>query len=252
MQPLDLNKSEYIKELVLYHQTDLPSAEAIISTQTFKPSVAGCFGGGVYFANTIEAAQLKSARKGVFLVAEVSLGLLYPVHANNIFILGPYLQQIMNKGYKGIIGYGMPSGREIVVFDPKRIHNIKFCCGTVRPQAIFRTKKPRLTLFFATSSLIASQIVQTQTIPKINGTFGNACYLYDSITDAILITPVHETYLACFVKLKNYCKLKKQIDIAKLPHKYETFKGTIGIVSCFIIKNQKLITKIHYCGGKTW
>ena len=249
---IDLTKSENIDRLTLIHQTDLQSAEAIISTQTFLPSANGWFGGGIYFANTIEAASKKANKKGVFLIADVSLGKVYPVHSSNNQSVIINRQQLIDNNYKGIIAYGIHGGREIIAFESKQVSNIKYCFGPIRPTSIFRTNKKLLTLFIVTNHQNAAQIVQSQKMIKTNGPFGHGCYLFDSITDALLVHPNEETYLAADVYMSHYCRLTKVIDIKRLPKNYRTFKGVIGAVQYFIIKKKYLVTHIHYCGGKNW
>lgn len=88
--------------LSLIHQTDLECAEKIISTQTMIPSANGLYGPGIYFANTIEAANLKSRRKGVFLTADVYPGKSKKVSKNDVLHGNFNSQQIRDDGYTSI------------------------------------------------------------------------------------------------------------------------------------------------------
>lgn len=186
------------------------------------------------------------------MIADVYLGKVYPVHANDYKTVEHSFALLALNGYTGVIGHGIESGREIVVFYPHQVKNIKFCCGLFRPKVVFRTHDKVLTLFYITSSQNAAQIVQSQKIPKTNGPFGYGCYLYDSIADAILVNPNAQTYLAAYVNLNNFYRLKKVVDIKHLTKKYKTFKGVINSIQYFIIKDSNLITNIHFCGGMNW
>lgn len=251
---LDLTRSQYVKKLVLIHQTDLPSAEAIISSQTMLPGSDGCFGGGIYFANTIEAASQKAIRKGVFLVAEVYLGKFYPCPLNEYQSARSGKQTLILNGYQGVVGYQISNGREIVAYNSSQVKNIKYCYGPQRPQAVFRAKVPKLVLFLVTNKNEASQIVNSQNIKKTNGAFGRAVYLFDSITDALQIHQNEETFLACEVKMKDFFKLKKIVDVNshKVPQNSKTFYGTVNNIQHFVIKDKRLIKNIHFCGGQNW
>lgn len=55
------NNNHY--HISLIHQTDQNCAEQIISSQKMIPSSNGLYGPGIYFANTIEAANLKNMKR---------------------------------------------------------------------------------------------------------------------------------------------------------------------------------------------
>lgn len=251
---LDLTKSIYIHRLSLIHQTDLRSAEAIISTQTMLPGTDGKFGGGIYFANTIEAASQKAGRTGVFLIADVYLGKSYPCPYNEMQSVRSGKQILLQNGYKSIIGYRISNGKEIVAYSSDQVKNIKYCYGPQRPTAVFSTSRERVTLFIVTDHVSASTIVEKQEIQKINGPFGNAFYLFDTITDALNVNPNQETFLAADVSMKNCQKLDRVVDVNShnVNRRCRSFVGSYNNINYFIIKDPELIKNIHYCGGKNW
>lgn len=241
--------------MVLIHQTSQAAADIIIRTQEMKPGASGLFGPGIYFANTIEAAQIKAHQKGVFLIAEVFLGKTKSISRVDVDAGNFNLAAIKAQGYTAIIGYRVRSGREIIVFDSKRVRNIKYIYGT-RPQSVFSMTSVKHVLFFVTSRYHAKQIHHKQKIPRIEGPFGVACYLYDSITDALAIQPAkfHETYLAADVDMINLYRIHNNETIysRSIPPLCKTIIGVKNGISYFIVLNRKLVTNIHYCGGKPW
>lgn len=249
-----MSKKKHYKHtrLSLIHQTDQECAEKIISSQKMLPGAAGLYGAGIYFANSIEATDLKAHRRGVYLIADVYLGKYAKISKQEALSGNFSTQKLQNDGYTSIIGYKMPTGREIIVFDPKRVRNIKYIYGT-RPQAVFSTSRERITLFIVTSKTDAAQIVANQKVPKVNGPLGNGYYMFDTITDAKnsnIVTTMKETYLAADVHMKKYLELNgdKTDD-----HDYHrSFKGTYNGMTLFVLKDSYLIDHIHYCGGKPW
>lgn len=250
---LDLTQKPRIHRLTLIHQTNIEAAESIIISQSMHPGVDGAFGAGIYFANTIQAASVKANHQGTFLVADVYIGQYYPCPVSQYQVAKANTQTLKNNGYTGVIGYQMIHGREIVAFYPYQVKNIKYCYGQ-RPNAIFRTTKSRLTLFIVTNRNDASNIVRNQRIPKTNGPFGYAIYLYDSITDALTVHPNEETYLMADVHMKDFHPLKHVVDVnsPKIPHKCRTFYGRLNNIQYFMIKDGSLIKNIHFCGGQNW
>lgn len=250
---LDLTKSVYIHRLSLIHQTSLQAAEAIISSQKMLPGSDGKFGGGIYFANTIEAATSKALRSGVYLIADVYIGKAYPCPLNDMQSVRNGKQTLLQNGYKSVIGYRMSNGKEIVAYSSDQVKNIKYCYGNQRPKASLTTNRERVTLFYVTSRTNASSIVSQQKLPKINGPFGNAYYLFDTLTDALNVHPGEETFLAADVYMKDFEKLNNVTDVNSHSHSgYRSFHGMYNNICYFIIKDSKLIKNIHYCGGKNW
>lgn len=248
------NNNHY--HISLIHQTDQNCAEQIISSQKMIPSSNGLYGPGIYFANTIEAANLKSHRKGVFLIADVYPGKAKKVSKDDVIHGNFNSNQIKSNGYTSIYGYKMPTGREIIVFDPDRVKNIKYIFGT-RPQAVFQTSRLRITLFFVTDRRTASKISENQNIPRLDGPLGKGCYMYDTITDAIQTNPTHkktETYLAADAYMKYFCKLRdnQKINDQNVPRHFQSFVGVANGMTQFFLKNPQLIERIHFCGGKPW
>ena len=245
--------TRFFKRMVLIHQTDLECANKIIETQLMIPGTTGLFGGGIYFANTIEAAALKAHKKGVFLCAEVNLGKTISISRDNI----PgnlNIAALKAQGYTAITGYRMQSGREIIVFDSKQVSNIKYVYGT-RPRAVFQPSVTRV-LFFVTSKFHARQIHDNQRIPRIDGPFGQICYLYDSIEDAKAVQPARfqETYLAADVEMINLYRLHDNENIYSncIPRLCQTMIGHKNGIEYIMVLDRSLVTNIHYCGGKPW
>ncbi|KAK8836816.1 hypothetical protein M9Y10_037339 [Tritrichomonas musculus] len=241
----------YRKSLI--HQTDLACAEQIISTQTMRPGAAGLYGPGIYFANTIEATNLKAHRRGVYLIADVYLGKVKHVTKNEATSGNFNVQQIQAEGYTSIFGYKMPTGREIIVFDPNRVKNIKFIYGS-RPRAVFQTDRERIVLFLVTDRNTAGQIVETQKVPKIDGPFGRGCYLFDSITDALAMNPNQETYLAADAYMVDFYNLQngENTNSPNARNGHRSFLGKHNGINHFILKNRRNVVNIHFCGGKPW
>lgn len=249
---LDLTKSVYKHRLTLIHQTDLQSAEAIISSQTMLPGTDGSFGGGIYFANTIEAASQKAHRRGVYLVADVYLGKAYPCPVNELQSVRTGKQTLIQNGYKGVIGYKISNGKEIVAYNSDQVKNIKYCYGAQRPNAVFTTSRERVTLFIVTNHNDAANYVTNQKLARMDGPFGKAYYLFDTLTDALTVHPNEETFLCADVRMKDFKKLNRTCDVNKHSKGYRSFIGSFNNINYFIIKDSSLITNIHYCGGKNW
>lgn len=238
--------------LSLIHQTDQECAEKIISTQTMLPGSKGLYGAGIYFANTIEASDLKAHRHGVYLIADVYIGRYKEVTKNEALSKNFDAQKIQDNGYTCIFGYQMPTGREIIVFDPERVRNIKYIYGT-KPQAMLTTYRERITLFLVVSKDNASEIVENQKIPKIDGPLGQGYYMFDTITDAkksSIYGDDKETYLVADVYMKKYLQLNN--DNVDDHDFHRSFTGSVDGMTLFILKDPELIKRIHYCGGQPW
>ncbi|KAK8898474.1 hypothetical protein M9Y10_000763 [Tritrichomonas musculus] len=119
------------------------------------PGAKGLYGAGIYFANTIEATDHKAHRRGVYLIADVYVGKYKEISKAEAISGNFNVQQIQSNGYACIFGYRMPTGREIIVFDPELVRNIKYVYGA-RTQAVFATDRERITLFLVVSKESAS------------------------------------------------------------------------------------------------
>lgn len=237
----------------LIHQTDKAAAEAIVKSQKMIPGTGGLYGGGIYFANTIEACDGKALRKGVYLMADVYLGRTKAFKKADVIKNPVDPQKILSDGYHSVVGTKMATGREFVIYDPDRVKNIKYMYGT-RINAVFRSNRKRLVFFLATDHQTAKDIVEKQHVPMTSdGPFGDGFYMYDSLTDALQVTPNQETFLAADCYMVGYCKLHNNQRItSSLRSKFKSFKGKLNGINYYIFADPKLICNIHYCGGKTW
>ena len=211
-------RDEFYHRLNLIHITPVECAENIIREQQFHVG-GGLFGQGVKFGNTLEACQKKvkhhlKQNPGVqiqwtYLIADVYIGKAKPILKKYAKSHPINTQLLISQGYNSVIGHGLKSGREFVVFDANRIQNIKYVYGSI-PHCFFKIHRKRIVLFYVTSSIEASQISQNKIIPNKNGPFGNAIYLYYTIFDAKNHNQNQntETILSCEVHLYNFYKLK--------------------------------------------
>ena len=60
--------------VILYHVTSPESAKSIVNSKKMLRGSQGMFGGGIYFAETIEIANRKAQYSGATITAEVVLG----------------------------------------------------------------------------------------------------------------------------------------------------------------------------------
>ena len=242
-------KTAYHHRLALIHQTSPENAEKIISTQQMIPSASGLFGPGVYFANTIEATNLKARQRQTYLIADVYVGKSVRISKDEA-TKGNINFQSFRSQFNSIFGHGMPTGREIIVFDPNRIKNIKYMYGT-RPKNVFQINRNRIVLFYITDKTNAEIIVNGQSLMKSFGPCGNYIYLYDSITDAKNVTS-GETYLAVDAIVEK-CYNYSGTGPFQLPEKYKCFKTNYNGMIIYGFRNSNyLIKNIHYCGGVHW
>lgn len=242
-----------VETYTLFHQTDLSSADKIISTQTMLPGSKGLFGAGIYFANTLEATDYKAARRGVYLIAEVNLGKTFEVRKKDVTSKKIDVTQIRSQGYDSIFGHGLKSGREYVVFNSNQVSHIRYVYGN-RPKAVFSCSDEKISLFYVTDHRTAEQIVSEQKLKKMEiGHFGRAYYMFDTIDDALKIAneKEKETYLMAEVKMENCCDMQKRKGtIYDQSESCKTFLAKMGGIQLYIIKYSSLITRIHYCGGR--
>lgn len=244
------------KHLALVHQTKLVNAESIISSQTLNPSKSGMFGPGIYFANTLEATDIKANQQEVYLIAEVQLNKIMSYTKDQRNQAKADRNQLVQDGFDSIIGYGIKSGREILAFNPSQVTNIKYIFGP-RPNAQFVPKDHHNIFFIVTSRDKAKKIVEDQKIEPRNGYYGRGIYMYDSITDALDLNHngENETALAANVYLAKRYVLKSKVDInhcQDIPKDRKTFIGEINGIKMFVFKDPSLIKHIHYIGGQPW
>lgn len=239
--------------LTVFYQTDIATAEQIIANQRIVPRNGGLYGPGVYFGSTIDSATNPNLQ-GVFLVADVYTGRQKHVTPEEV-VAGLNLNQIQAEGHDSIIGPRLPGGREIIIFDPDRVKNIKYAFGN-RPNAIFTTNRNRICLFYATDTESAQNICQEQKIPRLNRPIGRGCYMFDSIADAIQINPENtntETYLAADVFIKNIHRLaNNETADSRASVNYNSFIGYENGISVYLLKDPRSIANIHFCGGQSW
>lgn len=254
--------SYMFKRKVLIHQTDIGAAEAIIGSQKMIPGSKGMYGPGVYFGNSVDACNLKALKKGVYLAVEVNPGKTKPISKEEANALNMYndlsqYQKLINQGFTAVCGYHQPTGREFVLYDPNRIISIKYCYGQ-RPQTPFPKVygKDLMTavLFWVTNRQNAGAIVESKHHKRYDGPFGNAYYLFDSITDAIQVLGNQETFLAADMDVSKLCTLRpgQNLSSHKLPHHCTAYVGTHNGIKFYMTRESKYIENIHFCGGEPW
>ena len=108
---------------ILYHQTDESSAQSIISSQRMYRGTSGLAGGGIYFAETPSATDVKAHRRGVTLRAKVRVG--------REKVLGPdgdssiTYSSLVAQGYDSVLITGRSSGNEYVVYNWDQVTEIE-------------------------------------------------------------------------------------------------------------------------------
>lgn len=248
----------------LFHVTSVEHADSIIKSQCFHTG-DGLYGVGVYFANTIGACKLKIMhhlkkdpnylKRLTYLVADVYVGKAKPYSKKQAIANKPDAKALLKRGYTSVIGYELPTGREVICLDPSRIHNIKYALGQ-RPPSFFPIDRKRIVLFFVSSKQMAREAHDNQGFPKTNGKYGKGIYLYMSLGDALDDHPKSETYMACEANLNDFCKLRpgETLKTNKIKEKgYKSFITPPGHgTQCFIFKDPSLIFNIHFCGGQPW
>ena len=113
--------------LTLFYQTDIDTAEQIIANQRIVPRNGGLYGPGIYFGNTIDSATNPN-HQGVFLTAYVYTGRQKHATPEEV-VAGISQNQIRAEHIDSIFGPRLPTGREIIIFDPNRVENIKYAFG---------------------------------------------------------------------------------------------------------------------------
>lgn len=109
------------KTLTLFHQTGLESANEIMKNQIMQPGVSGAFGGGIYFATTVDAARRKGAHgKEVILIVTVTF-------ANPVRVFQPCpnltFESLIKNGFDSVVADCF-NGTEFVIYDSSPISRI--------------------------------------------------------------------------------------------------------------------------------
>jgi hypothetical protein len=100
----------------LYHCTSRADA-ATIMAEGFCCGTSGLAGGGIYFAETVEAASRKAHQHGVVLVCDVDLGRVFDTGFNGDSTLN--IQRLNRMGYNSV---RLPrNGTEYCVYEPHRV-----------------------------------------------------------------------------------------------------------------------------------
>jgi hypothetical protein len=109
-------------ERQLFHQTDRCAAARIVAAQKMVRGFSGLGGGGIYFAKTPSATNLKAHHHGVVLVATVWLGRVKQVGPEGA--PGMTFSRLRGEGYDSLcILRG--GGVEYVVYNYDQVEKIK-------------------------------------------------------------------------------------------------------------------------------
>jgi len=107
---------------VLYHQTSLDTAKAIVSTQQMwrGNNEKSLVGGAIYFAETPTDTYRKAKKSGAILQATVLLGnmKIVPYEGDNSLTL----TKITNEGYDSVCA--LRNGKEYVVYHQDQVKDI--------------------------------------------------------------------------------------------------------------------------------
>ena len=182
---------------VLYHQTDLAAARAILSSQKMLRGSGGLVGGGIYFAASSACTQGKAHSHGVVLSCEVRLGKYKPIDSTKGCPDMTYTK-LLSMNRDSVMITGMQTGVEFVVYNFGQISNIKWHSGEkVTP----------------VHDLAKGQRVQAQRKKlNSNGTAGVICYLNrDGTYDVKFDDGNKEEY----IPRKKIKKSKKSHDLCK-------------------------------------
>lgn len=106
----------------LYHQTTADIARMIVESQVFRPGTRGSLGAAIYFAETIEATDLKTTRRPVVLACTVKLGRVKTLHGP---APGMTTETMLNESYDSIFAPFFRSGPEWAIFLPDQISDIR-------------------------------------------------------------------------------------------------------------------------------
>jgi hypothetical protein len=101
----------------LFHQTDEASLKLIQKGAEMKCGSQGIVGGGIYFAESRNATQLKAHAKGWVIEARVALGRQLVVQHRLASLTG---SEVAARGYDSVRVDGRKSGVEYVIYDWKK------------------------------------------------------------------------------------------------------------------------------------
>ena len=105
--------------LMLYHITDIESANAIEASQKMIPGKAGMLGAGIYFADSEEAAARKAIHKGVVLKCLVRVGRIMVLTREHNHGITP--DMLAKLGLDSIKGVEYNTGSEYVVYKSEQV-----------------------------------------------------------------------------------------------------------------------------------
>lgn len=108
---------------ILYHATSEDAWIKISKEKTLKPGRDGMLGAGIYFAETPEAALFKATKKEVVLIAKVNVGKPYVVRDKSRKFTAKDIKRYKCNSVNSQVQGKDP---EWMVFDPKRVKEIKF------------------------------------------------------------------------------------------------------------------------------
>jgi hypothetical protein len=103
----------------LFHQTSVDKAKQILSTQCMIRGPDGMCGGGIYFADSVEATNVKAREHGAVLAAKVKMG-------NTKRLYGPadvHFHSLLKEGFDSVT-ISRASGTEYVVYNYDQVYNI--------------------------------------------------------------------------------------------------------------------------------
>lgn len=110
------------QKLVLYHQTSPTIAQKILSTGEFLRGSNGIVGGGIYFAETAQATNLKAQQQGQILKAEILVG---NVKVEQYSSLTTYtFTQLAKLGYDTVKVTGRSTGIEYIIYNYDQVKQI--------------------------------------------------------------------------------------------------------------------------------
>ncbi len=106
----------------LFHQTDEACANLILDSRQLKRGNTGSLGGGIYFATSTAATDLKAIRRGIYLAADVLLGNTKTATAGHSYTF----KDLLEEGFDSVCGTFFRSGlEEYVVYNYDQVTNIR-------------------------------------------------------------------------------------------------------------------------------
>ena len=116
------------QKLTLYHQTDIQSADAILSSQKMRRGSGGAVGGGIYFATTPQNTDQKAHHKGAILSARVTIRNSLVI-ANPTDLANHTHTKLKASGYDSVV-IKCFNGDEYVVYNWSQVTDIKLVSST--------------------------------------------------------------------------------------------------------------------------